>query len=251
MNTEAHHKNGAFEAAQYVRMSTEHQQYSTQNQADKIQEYADKRGIEIIKTYADEGKSGLSIGGRAALQRLISDVETGIAEFNVILVYDVSRWGRFQDADESTYYEYICRRAGIQVAYPVQWGEFYQHVIDDHTDDEGCAYRAQHNRYLTGPLADQDCADYHSWQQVNQINRVGQLNQPLHRSNASLDKGVGDTNKQHAPAQCADSSKGRPKKCISHVRTRRPTVSKHPIHVSASGCKTDRSDSSNHQNCGP
>jgi DNA invertase Pin-like site-specific DNA recombinase len=74
MNTEAHHKNGAFKAAQYVRMSTEHQQYSTQNQADKIQEYADKRGIKIIKTYADEGKSGLSIGGRAALQRLISDV---------------------------------------------------------------------------------------------------------------------------------------------------------------------------------
>jgi DNA invertase Pin-like site-specific DNA recombinase len=29
----------------------------------------------------------------------------------------VSRWGRFQDADESAYYEYICRRAGIQVAY--------------------------------------------------------------------------------------------------------------------------------------
>ncbi|MEO6246527.1 MAG: hypothetical protein ABIQ12_13930 [Opitutaceae bacterium] len=27
--------------------------------------------------------------------------------------YDVSRWGRFQDADESGYYEYICKRAGI------------------------------------------------------------------------------------------------------------------------------------------
>ena len=72
MNTEAQHINGAFKAAQYVRMSTEHQQYSTQNQADKIQEYADKRGIEIVKTYADEGKSGLSIGGRAALQRLLA-----------------------------------------------------------------------------------------------------------------------------------------------------------------------------------
>ena len=117
MNTEAVHTDAAFKAAQYVRMSTEHQQYSTHNQADKIKEYADKRGIEIVKTYADEGKSGLSIGGRAALQRLISDVENGLAEFNVILVYDVSRWGRFQDADESAYYEYICRRAGIQVAY--------------------------------------------------------------------------------------------------------------------------------------
>jgi DNA invertase Pin-like site-specific DNA recombinase len=98
-------------------MSTEHQQYSTHNQADKIREYAARRGIEIVRTYADEGKSGLSLGGRAALQRLIADVETGQADFNLILVYDVSRWGRFQDADESAYYEYVCKRAGIGVAY--------------------------------------------------------------------------------------------------------------------------------------
>ena len=103
--------------AQYVRMSTEHQQYSTHNQSDRILEYANKRGIEIVKTYADEGKSGLSIGGRDALTRLIADVESNKADFSVILVYDISRWGRFQDTDGSAYYEYICRRAGIQVAY--------------------------------------------------------------------------------------------------------------------------------------
>jgi len=34
-------------AAEYVRMSTEHQQYSTQNQAKTIREYAEQRGIEI------------------------------------------------------------------------------------------------------------------------------------------------------------------------------------------------------------
>ncbi|MFT0533744.1 recombinase family protein [Castellaniella hirudinis] len=104
-------------AAQYVRMSTDHQQYSTQNQADKIREYAQHRHINIVKTYADEGRSGLRIDGRQALQQLIEDVESGAADFQIILVYDVSRWGRFQDADESAYYEYICRRAGIQVAY--------------------------------------------------------------------------------------------------------------------------------------
>lgn len=107
----------AFRAAEYVRMSTEHQQYSTENQADKIREYAQRRGIEIVRTYADAGKSGLRIDGRQALQQLLKDVETGVADFEIILVYDVSRWGRFQDADESAYYEYICRRAGIQVAY--------------------------------------------------------------------------------------------------------------------------------------
>ena len=94
-------------------MSTEHQQCSTHNQSDNIREYAEKRGIEIVRTYADDGKSGLSIGGRAFLQRLIADVAAGAANFNVILVYVVSRWGRFQDAGESAYYEYICKRAGI------------------------------------------------------------------------------------------------------------------------------------------
>jgi len=104
-------------AAQYVRMSTEHQQYSTQNQSDKIREYAHRRGLTVVRTYADEGKSGLRIDGRPALQRLIDDVQTGRADFQTILVYDISRWGRFQDADESAYYEYICRRAGIAVTY--------------------------------------------------------------------------------------------------------------------------------------
>ena len=48
-------------AAQYVRMSTEHQKYSTENQAEALQKYAAERGIEIVRTYADEGKSGLSV----------------------------------------------------------------------------------------------------------------------------------------------------------------------------------------------
>ena len=71
----------------------------------------------IVRTYADAGKSGLRIDGRDALKQLIHDVESGSADFAVILVYDVSRWGRFQDADESAYYEYICRRAKIDVHY--------------------------------------------------------------------------------------------------------------------------------------
>ena len=104
-------------AAQYVRMSTEHQRYSTENQAEAIRAYADAHGMEIVRTYEDAGKSGLRIEGRDALRQLIEDVETGAADFDVILVYDVSRWGRFQDADESAYYEYICRRAKIDVEY--------------------------------------------------------------------------------------------------------------------------------------
>lgn len=104
-------------AAMYVRMSTDHQKYSTENQADAIREYAARHNMEIVETYADQGKSGLSLDGRDALKRLIDDVQAERATFNVILVLDVTRWGRFQDADESAYYEYICRRAGIDVQY--------------------------------------------------------------------------------------------------------------------------------------
>lgn len=104
-------------AAVYVRMSTEHQQYSAENQADVIREYAAKRGIEIVRLFADAGKSGLRMDGRDALKQLFDTVQSGGADFQLILVYDVSRWGRFQDADESAYYEYICKRAGIIVQY--------------------------------------------------------------------------------------------------------------------------------------
>ena len=104
-------------AAVYVRMSTEHQQYSTSNQMDVIREYAKRRGLEIVKEYSDEGKSGLNIQGRDSLAQMIKDVQSGEAEYSCILVYDVSRWGRFQDADESAYYEYICRQAGVAVHY--------------------------------------------------------------------------------------------------------------------------------------
>jgi DNA invertase Pin-like site-specific DNA recombinase len=98
-------------------MSTDHQQYSTANQSQAIREYAARHGLRIEKTYEDSGKSGLNLEDRDALKQLIEDVQHGIADFSTILVYDISRWGRFQDADESAYYEYICKRAGISVRY--------------------------------------------------------------------------------------------------------------------------------------
>src|SRR5438876_7157965 len=75
-------------AAQYVRMSTEHQQYSTENQRDVIRDYADRRGYDIIRTYADDGRSGLRIEGRDALKQMIADVQSGTAQYRAILVYD-------------------------------------------------------------------------------------------------------------------------------------------------------------------
>lgn len=110
-------RSGLVRAAQYVRMSTDHQKYSTENQSEYIAFYAAQRGYEIVRTYADEGKSGLRIDGREALQRLLSDVESGRADFSALLVYDVSRLGRFQNTDEAAEFELRCKRAGVTIQY--------------------------------------------------------------------------------------------------------------------------------------
>ncbi|MER8376252.1 recombinase family protein [Mesorhizobium sp. M1406] len=104
-------------AAQYVRMSTDHQSYSIENQKDAIREFADAMNYDIVATYEDAGRSGLNLEGRAGLQRLLSDIETKIANFEIVIVYDVSRWGRFQNPDESASYEYRCRVAGVRIEY--------------------------------------------------------------------------------------------------------------------------------------
>jgi len=104
-------------AAQYVRMSTDQQKYSIDNQEELIAAYAAIHDIAIVQKYADSGKSGLRLEGRDALRRLIDDIQNGPVDFSMILVYDVSRWGRFQDADESAHYEFICKRAGVAVHY--------------------------------------------------------------------------------------------------------------------------------------
>ena len=59
----------------------------------------------------------MRIADRPGLRQLIEDVNRGRAEFSAVLVFDVSRWGRFQDADESAHYEFICKLAGIRVHY--------------------------------------------------------------------------------------------------------------------------------------
>ena len=101
-------------AAQYVRMSTEHQQYSPENQLEIIRQYAADHNMEIVQDYSDRGRSGLNIAGRDGLNQLMADVEAKRTNFTSLLVYDVSRWGRFQDVDESAY---VLKRSGIRVHY--------------------------------------------------------------------------------------------------------------------------------------
>ena len=104
-------------AAQYLRTSTDLQQHSMENQKRVIQEYATDNGFAVVRTYADSAKSGVGIKRRSGLRQLLQDAISGNAVYEAILVYDVSRWGRFQDSDEPAHYEFLCKRAGIQVHY--------------------------------------------------------------------------------------------------------------------------------------
>lgn len=70
-------------AATYVRMSTEHQQYSIENQLAAIEKYADQHGFAIVKRFVDSGKSGVTLAGRPALRNLLLNVISGKAEFKL------------------------------------------------------------------------------------------------------------------------------------------------------------------------
>lgn len=104
-------------AAQYLRMSSDVQRYSTENQQNAIAEYAQRHGYKIVASYRDAGKSGLSLKGRDALRQLLSDALSAQRLFDAILVLDVSRWGRFQNPDQAGHYEFLCREAGVPVIY--------------------------------------------------------------------------------------------------------------------------------------
>ncbi len=104
-------------AAQYVRMSDDGQQFSIANQKAAIRDYAERHRFDVVKTYADAGKSGLVLKHRDALRQLLKDVLSGEVNYKAILVYDVSRWGRFPNNDEGAHYEFVCTQAGIPLHY--------------------------------------------------------------------------------------------------------------------------------------
>ena len=116
-------------AEQYVRMSTEHQQYSPENQLEVLRQYAASHTMEIVQEYSDHGRSGLNIAGREGLNKLMSDVKSKRTDFSALLVSHVSRWGRFQDVDESAYYEYVLKRAGTNKRDPLPSKELLEMSI--------------------------------------------------------------------------------------------------------------------------
>ena len=54
-------------AAQYIRMSTDKQDLSPSVQKEASAAYAAARGMQIVATYEDEGRSGVHLKNRPAL----------------------------------------------------------------------------------------------------------------------------------------------------------------------------------------
>jgi DNA invertase Pin-like site-specific DNA recombinase len=104
-------------AAQYLRMSTNQHRLSIDSQAAAIEWYAFGHNFRVVQTYQDAGRSGLTLNRREGLKQLLQDVYSNGRSFKAILVYDVSRWGRFQDPDEAAHYEFLCKSAGVPVYY--------------------------------------------------------------------------------------------------------------------------------------
>ncbi|TAI60371.1 recombinase family protein [Bradyrhizobium sp. Leo170] len=144
-------------AAQYVRMSTDKQSYSIQNQAAAIAAYAHAHSLTIVRTYSDEGESGLKITNRAGLTSLIEDVRSGQPDFDHLLVYDVSRWGRFQDIDESAHYEFLCKQAGIKVVYCAEQFDNDGSLLSSIIKNLKRVMAAEYSRELSAKVLDGAC----------------------------------------------------------------------------------------------
>ena len=79
----------------YVRVSTEEQAqegFSIRGQTEKLKSYALLKEWDIFDIYSDEGISGKNITERPAINRLISDIESG--KVNNVLVFKVDRLTR-------------------------------------------------------------------------------------------------------------------------------------------------------------
>ena len=106
-------------AVAYYRHSAEDkQENSVPLQRDFVHDLLRKHDIDIIHEEADEGVSGLT-ANRPGFSRLFKDwiLNPSAPQFDYVVVYDVSRWGRFEDADEAGYYEFQCKQLGKEVVY--------------------------------------------------------------------------------------------------------------------------------------
>ena len=114
----AHRTHDKRAVAYYRHSAQDRQENSVEIQQDQVRQFAQEHDIEIVREFADRGKSGLSAEGRDAFNEMIAEyVQGGREAFDYVLVLDVSRWGRYQDTDLSAYFTGLCANHGKQVVF--------------------------------------------------------------------------------------------------------------------------------------
>jgi DNA invertase Pin-like site-specific DNA recombinase len=104
--------------AYYRHSAQDRQENSIEIQQEQVRKFAAEHSIEMIREFADRGKTGLCVEGRDAFNEMLHDYVEGDKEkFDYVLVLDVSRWGRFQETDLSAYYTGLCLTRGKQVIF--------------------------------------------------------------------------------------------------------------------------------------
>jgi DNA invertase Pin-like site-specific DNA recombinase len=99
-------------AAAYVRMSSDKQDSSPDQQREHISKLADRNNCVIVRWYEDLAVSGNDILRRADFRRMISDAASGV--FETILCWSQDRFGRF-DSIEAGEWVAPLRRAGVNL----------------------------------------------------------------------------------------------------------------------------------------
>jgi len=117
-------------AVTYVRMSSDKQDASPDQQRAELAKLAERGGYRITKEYFDDAISGDRTDKRHDFQRMIRDAERG--DFKAILCWDQDRFGRF-DSVEAGFYIHPLRQRGVSLVTVAQgaidWNDFAGRLV--------------------------------------------------------------------------------------------------------------------------
>lgn len=118
-------------AVAYIRRSTTKQEQSLEGQRFDIERFAEENGYRIVRWYKDDGISGDATDKRVGFQQMHRDATNG-RDFDVILSWDLSRFGRFDSIEAGRWVDPL-RRAGVKLVTvkegPADWTSFEGRVM--------------------------------------------------------------------------------------------------------------------------
>ncbi len=124
-------KNGKTPAVGYIRMSTDKQEDSPEQQRFEILKMADGLGYHIVRWYEDHAISGAETHKRKQFCQMIRDAED-VGDFRAILCWDQDRFGRFDSIEAGEWISPL-RRAGVELVTVSQgrinWDDFAGRMI--------------------------------------------------------------------------------------------------------------------------